>query len=103
MLCQQDKAREVEKVRRLTNAHGWQCGHKLIIMGMAIGDCICIAIGSGSLLHCYHCTASCCPTEFFVPFKRVFKLVLLLLVQNYRALFNTRTLISSDVKSDIVL
>lgn len=37
MLCQQDKARGrvVEKVRRLTYAHGWQCAHKLIIMGIA--------------------------------------------------------------------
>jgi len=38
MLCQQDKARggEVEKVRRLTYAHGWQCGHKT----NHHGDCI---------------------------------------------------------------
>lgn len=54
MLCQQDKARggEVEKLRRLTYAHGWQCGHKLIIMGIAFE----LPLVEGSLLHCYHCT-----------------------------------------------
>jgi len=39
MGCYVNKTRQgeerVEKVRRLTYAHGWQCGHKLIIM-----DCI---------------------------------------------------------------
>ena len=37
MSTRQGKGRRgrVEKVRRLTYAHGWQCGHKLIIM-----DCI---------------------------------------------------------------
>jgi hypothetical protein len=47
MLCQQDKARggEVEKVRRLTYAHGWQCDHKVIIMG----DCACICTGKSGI------------------------------------------------------